>query len=92
MDITLDFERPVSELENQIRELRNSSSGSIDINHEIDALQAKVDKMLEEIYEEKLDRITRGRRAGCLRFNRLPVFYRRGRRLLPSGPVGQNGI
>ena len=52
MDITLDFERPVSELENQIRELRNSSSASIDINHEIDALQAKVDKMLEDIYKK----------------------------------------
>lgn len=52
MDITLDFERPVSELENQIRELRNSSSASIDIGHEIDALQAKVDKMLEEIYKK----------------------------------------
>ena len=51
MDITLDFERPVSELENQIRELRNST-GPVDIGHEIDALQAKVDKMLEEIYKK----------------------------------------
>lgn len=52
MDITLEFERPVSELENQIRELRSSTGPSIDISHEIDALQAKVDKMLEEIYQK----------------------------------------
>lgn len=52
MDITLEFERPVSELENQIRELRSSTGPSIDITHEIDALQAKVDKMLEEIYQK----------------------------------------
>ncbi len=51
MDFTLDFERPVSELENQIRELKEASSKpNIDISHEIEALQAKVDKMLEDIY------------------------------------------
>ena len=49
MDFTLDFEKPVSELENQIRELKSSQPG-IDISREIDALQAKVDKMLEDIY------------------------------------------
>lgn len=50
MDYTLDFERPVSELENQIRELKETSNKSIDISHEIEALQAKVNRMLEEIY------------------------------------------
>lgn len=50
MDFTLDFERPVSELENQIRELKQASQSNIDITHEIDALQAKVNQMLEEIY------------------------------------------
>jgi acetyl-CoA carboxylase carboxyl transferase subunit alpha len=51
MDFTLDFERPVSELENQIRELKQASSRpNIDISHEIEALQAKVNQMLEEIY------------------------------------------
>lgn len=50
MDFTLDFERPVSELENQIRELKEASRQNIDISHEIEALQAKVDRMLEEIY------------------------------------------
>ncbi|HXH32589.1 MAG TPA: acetyl-CoA carboxylase carboxyltransferase subunit alpha [Bacteriovoracaceae bacterium] len=50
MDFTLEFERPVSELENQIRELRQANHKNIDISHEIAALQAKVDGMLEEIY------------------------------------------
>lgn len=50
MDFTLDFERPVSELENQIRELKQASGNNIDISHEIAALQAKVDRMLEDIY------------------------------------------
>ena len=53
MDFTLDFERPVSELENQIRVLKEAShTPNIDISHEIAALQAKVDKMLEEIFEK----------------------------------------
>lgn len=52
MDFTLEFERPVSELENQIRELKQASAQNIDISHEIAALQAKVDRMLEEIYQK----------------------------------------
>lgn len=50
MDFTLEFERPVSELENQIRELKQASNTNIDISHEIEALQAKVDRMLEDIF------------------------------------------
>lgn len=52
MEFTLDFERPVSELENQIRELKETSDKSIDISHEIQALEAKVNRMLEEIYSK----------------------------------------
>lgn len=52
MDFTLDFDRPVSELENQIRELKQASGQNIDISHEIAALQAKVDQMLEDIYKK----------------------------------------
>jgi acetyl-CoA carboxylase carboxyl transferase subunit alpha len=52
MEFTLDFERPVSELENQIRELKETSDKSIDISHEIKALEAKVNRMLEEIYSK----------------------------------------
>ena len=50
MDFTLDFERPVSELENQIAELKKATHQNIDISHEIEALQAKANRMLEEIY------------------------------------------
>jgi acetyl-CoA carboxylase carboxyl transferase subunit alpha len=50
MEYTLEFEKPVFELENQIRELRSSNS-SIDLTPEIKALQAKVDKLIVEIYE-----------------------------------------
>ncbi len=51
MDFTLEFERPVTELENQIRELKLAGSKpNIDISPEIAALQAKVDHMLEEIF------------------------------------------
>jgi acetyl-CoA carboxylase carboxyl transferase subunit alpha len=53
MEFTLDFEKPVSELENQIRVLKETSrTPNIDISHEIEALQAKVDSMLKEIYEK----------------------------------------
>lgn len=51
MDFTLDFERPVSELENQIRELKQSKhSPHVDLSPEIQALTHKVEKLLEEIY------------------------------------------
>lgn len=50
MDFTLEFDRPVSELENQIRELKETSKTNIDITHEINALESKVNRMLEEIY------------------------------------------
>ena len=52
MDFTLEFERPVSELENQIRELKQTSHKNIDISHEVEALEAKVNGMLEEIYQK----------------------------------------
>jgi acetyl-CoA carboxylase carboxyl transferase subunit alpha len=52
MEFTLEFERPVSELENQIRELRQTSHKNIDISHEIAALQTKVNQMLEDIYQQ----------------------------------------
>jgi acetyl-CoA carboxylase carboxyl transferase subunit alpha len=52
MEFTLDFEKPVSELENQIRVLKEANhSPNIDISHEIEALQTKVNRMLEDIYK-----------------------------------------
>ena len=51
MDFTLEFEKPVSELENQLRVLKEAAqTPNIDISHEIDALQSKVNRMLEDIY------------------------------------------
>lgn len=52
MEYTLDFEKPVQELENQIRELKEANEKSdLDISKEIGALQTKVDNLLKEIYE-----------------------------------------
>ncbi len=51
MEYTLDFERPVNELENQIKELKEASAKqNIDITSEVKALQKKVDEMIHEIY------------------------------------------
>lgn len=52
MDYTLDFEKPVNELENQIKELKEANEKSgLDITKEISALQNKVDHLLKEIYQ-----------------------------------------
>lgn len=50
---TLDFEKPIKDLETQIEELRqvSDSNKSVDINLEIKALQKKVNSLLDEIYE-----------------------------------------
>lgn len=48
-DYTLEFEKPVKDLEDQIRELENK--GQIDLSKEIKALQKKVNGLTKEIYE-----------------------------------------
>lgn len=51
MEYTLDFERPVSELENQIRDLKQASiKPNIDLTQEIEALESKVNLLLRDIY------------------------------------------
>jgi len=51
MEYTLDFEKPVFELENQIKELKQASNKpNIDITREIKALQKKVDVLIKDIY------------------------------------------
>lgn len=48
---TLDFERPVRDLENQIQELKQASlRPEVDISSEIKALQKKVSLLIKEIY------------------------------------------
>ncbi len=52
MDFTLEFEKPVHELESQIKDLKEANNKSdLDINKEIGALQTKVDSLLKGIYE-----------------------------------------
>jgi acetyl-CoA carboxylase carboxyl transferase subunit alpha len=47
----LDFEKSIAELESRIEELRETAEGSdLNIDGDIDRLQAKSDKMLREIY------------------------------------------
>jgi acetyl-CoA carboxylase carboxyl transferase subunit alpha len=50
---TLEFEKPIKDLETQIEELKQVSdtNKSVDINFEIKALQLKVNSLLDEIYE-----------------------------------------
>ena len=48
---TLDFEKPVRDLENQIQDLRGvSGKPHLDLSSEVGALQKKVDKLITEIY------------------------------------------
>lgn len=52
---TLDFERPLMALENQIedlKELSRSSDGKVDISGEIKALQKKVEQLVKDIYSK----------------------------------------
>jgi acetyl-CoA carboxylase carboxyl transferase subunit alpha len=47
----LDFEKPLAELEARVAELRDTAqAGSINIDAEIDKLQAKADRMLRDTY------------------------------------------
>jgi acetyl-CoA carboxylase carboxyl transferase subunit alpha len=51
MDYTLEFEKPVQDLENQIKELKEANEKpGIDISKEITALQKKVNTLTKEIY------------------------------------------
>ena len=47
----LDFEKPIADLETRVSELRDTaSSGSIDIDAEIDRLEVKANKLLRDTY------------------------------------------
>jgi acetyl-CoA carboxylase carboxyl transferase subunit alpha len=49
----LDFEKPVAELEARVRELKETAdSGELDIQSEIDKLEAKASKLLTETYSK----------------------------------------
>jgi len=49
----LDFEKPIAELERQIRDMRSlSDSGSVDLSDDIARLERKVEKLREEVYSK----------------------------------------
>lgn len=51
MDYILDFEKPVQDLENQIKELKESGNNpDLDLSREIKALQRKVNALTKDIY------------------------------------------
>lgn len=51
MAVTLEFEKPIAELESKLSELRHlSSNGEVDIAAEVNRLQSKADKLLEKTY------------------------------------------
>ncbi len=52
MDMTLDFERPVMELERKIEELKQLRTGTVDFSDEILRLEAKAEKLRVEIFAD----------------------------------------
>ena len=46
----LDFEKPIAELQSRIDDLRDTSAGGLDINAEVNRLQAKSDKLLRDTF------------------------------------------
>ncbi len=49
----LDFEKPIAELETRVRELRETAdNGELDIQSEVDKLQAKASKLLNDTYSK----------------------------------------
>ncbi len=52
MEMTLDFERPILDLEHKIEELQKLRTGSIDFSAEISKLNSKADRLREEIFAE----------------------------------------
>jgi acetyl-CoA carboxylase carboxyl transferase subunit alpha len=55
MQFFLDFEKPLVELQQKIRELRDYSSGTVDFSSDISKLEKKAGKLREEIFS-KLNR------------------------------------
>ena len=50
MQTFLDFEKPLAELQQKIRELRDYSSGTVDFSSEINKLEKKASKLRDEIF------------------------------------------
>lgn len=68
MQYFLDFEKPLVELEQKIRELRDYSTDSVDFSSEIKKLEKKAEKLREEIFSK----LTRWQRTQLARHQNRP--------------------
>jgi acetyl-CoA carboxylase carboxyl transferase subunit alpha len=68
MQFFLDFEKPLVELEQKIRELRDYSTDSVDFSSDIKKLEKKSDKLREEIFSN----LTRWQRTQLARHQTRP--------------------
>ena len=80
MPTYLDFERPIAELETRVRELRETANGgAMDIDADIDRLEAKASKLLRETYG-RLTPVAEGAGRAAPGAAALQGFRRRDRR------------
>lgn len=68
MQFFLDFEKPLVELEQKIKELRDYSTDSVDFSSDIGKLEKKADKLREEIFSN----LTRWQRTQLARHQNRP--------------------
>ncbi len=68
MQYFLDFEKPLVELEQKIRELRDYSTDNVDFSSEIKKLEKKADKLRDEIFSN----LTRWQRTQLARHQNRP--------------------
>jgi acetyl-CoA carboxylase carboxyl transferase subunit alpha len=68
MQYFLDFEKPLVELEQKIRELRDFSTDSVDFSSEVKKLEKKADKLRDEIFSN----LTRWQRTQLARHQNRP--------------------
>ncbi len=68
MQFFLDFEKPLVELEQKIRELRDYSTDSVDFSSDIKKLEKKADKLRDEIFSN----LTRWQRTQLARHQARP--------------------
>ena len=69
MQFFLDFEKPLVDLEQKIKELRDYSTDSVDFSSDIKKLEKKADKLREEIFSN----LTRWQRTQLARHRSCPV-------------------
>ena len=68
MQFFLDFEKPIVELEQKIRELRDYSTDNVDFSSDIKKLEKKADKLRDEIFSN----LTRWQRTQLARHQNRP--------------------